>query len=412
MKRFAVLGLLANLLFVLIADGDEPARAPAATGLTVHEWGVFRVNEDADFANAALREEWDGLPPFVYGHIKGRVVPQHWGAFEERDRPIIFLHANKPALVRIKIEFPGGMAGVWFPATEKPAVFGLQKQPKTGESLEWNLGVKESPLGWFPKTLTPLEVPDNHWFARMRQVKSDEIFARFGPNGKDVEREKFIYYDGLFPHRKWLSVKVEQGRVALTSRIKRPVFDVTVVDRRDQSVRLGRIARIEAGETIAEVDFTEQDLNRFVSSAAQALLKQLVAAGLNDDEAQSLVDTWRHRMFETPGLTIFYRIAEGEYDAQMPLTVTPKPDSIVRVGLVYQSHLEPDFAERITELVRKLDSPIFADRDAAMRKLLAIGPAALVQLQRIRERKDLSAEVRERLDRLLMKWSAKEAFDH
>ena len=51
--------------------------APIAKGLVVHEWGVFRVNEDADFANADLRAEWDGLPEFVYGHIKGRVVPQH-----------------------------------------------------------------------------------------------------------------------------------------------------------------------------------------------------------------------------------------------------------------------------------------------------------------------------------------------
>jgi len=411
MARFATVSLLANLLFILTAAADELARVPTATGLTVHEWGVFRVNEDAEFANAALREEWDGLPPFVYGHIKGRAVPQHWGALEERLKPMIFFHAQKPVQVRVKIDFPGGMAGVWYPATEKPAVYGMQKQPKSGGSLEWDLGVKECPLGWFPRTLAPVVVTDNHWFARMRRVKSDEIFARFSPNGKDVEREQFIYYDGLFPHRKWLAVKVENGRIALTNRLKLPVFDVTVVDRRDQAVRLGRIARIEAGETISEVHFTESETTRFVSSAAEFLLKQLVAARLHEDEAKSLVDTWRGRMFETPGLTIFYRIPEREYDAQMPLTITPKPDSVVRVGLIYQSHLEPDFAERIMELVKQLDSAKFADRDAAMKKLIAIGPAALVQLQRVREHKDLSAEVRERLDRLLTKWSAKDAFD-
>jgi hypothetical protein len=46
-----------------------------------------------------------------------------------------------------------------------------------------------------------------------------------------------------------------------------------------------------------------------------------------------------------------------------------------------------------------------------MKKLLAIGPAALVQLQRLRERKDLSPEVRERIDILVKRWSAREAFD-
>ena len=48
---------------------------------------------------------------------------------------------------------------------------------------------------------------------------------------------------------------------------------------------------------------------------------------------------------------------------------------------------------------------------AALKKLLAIGPAALVQVQRFRERKDLSADLRERLDELVKKWSTKEAFD-
>jgi len=409
--RFAALGVLANVLVVFAVACKEPEGVPAATGLAVHEWGVFRVNEDTDFANAALREEWDGLPPFVYGHIKGRVVPQHWGAFEERDRPIIFFHASKPVQVRVKVDFPGGMAGVWFPATEKPAVFGTQKQPKTGASLEWNLGIKQCPNHWQPKTPAPFEVPDKHWFARMREVKCDEIFARYSPNVRDVERERFIYYDGLFPHRKWLAAKVEKERVTLTSRVKHPVFDVTVVDRREERVRLGRIAKIDAGETIKEVAFTDAEAARFVSDASETLLKQLVAAGLHEDEAKSLVDTWRQRMFETPGLTIFYRLPQSEYDAQMPLSVTPKPDAVVRVGLIYQSHLEPDFMDRIVELVKQLDAPKFAERDAARKKLIAIGPAALVQLQRIRERKDLSTEVRERLDRLLTKWSAKEAFD-
>jgi hypothetical protein len=91
--------------------------------------------------------------------------------------------------------------------------------------------------------------------------------------------------------------------------------------------------------------------------------------------------------------------------------VTPKPQSTVRVGLIYHGHLEPDFAERILELVKQLDAARFADRDAAMKKLLSIGPAALVQLQKMRERKDLSVEVRERIDALIKKWNAKDAFD-
>lgn len=405
---------LAALIICISSVGTtwgEEAAPTAGNGLAVHEWGVFRVSEDVDFANAALRAEWDDLPAFAYGFIKGRAVPQHWGAFEERNKPIIFFHAQEPIAVRLKIDFPGGMAGVWFPATEKPAVDGFEKQPKTGQSLEWNLGVKQCPKGWTPKRTSAPEVPDKHWLNRTRQVTSDEIFARFSPNPMDVEREKFIYYDGIFPQRRWLKIAVAKDRVSLTSHVKHPVHDITAVDRRGHTIRISRVAKLDAGETIAQLQFKDIDPKQFAENAAETLVKQLVAAGLFDDEAKALVDTWKARMFETPGLNLFYRLPQSEYDAAMPITIMPKPDAVIRVGLIYHSHLEPDFADRVLELVKQMDAPKFADRDAAMKKLLAIGPAALVQLQRLRERADLSLEVRERIDNLVKRWSAKEAFD-
>ena len=407
MNRFAALILLAVSPCAL---GKDPN--PSAKGLVLHEWGVYRVNEDADFASADMRSIWDDLPPFVYGHIKGRAVPQHWGAIEIFDRPIIFFHAETPTVLRLKVDFPGGMAGVWYPATERPAVMGLEKQPQPNASLEWALGVKRCPQGWSPKSPTPVEIPDKHWFARLRQVKSDEIFSHYSPNPNDVERERFVYYDGLFPQGKWVNLTVQNDRISLTNRVKHPVFDATIVDRRDGGkVRIGRIARLNAGETIKDVALTEVDASRFTSDAAGTLGNQLVAAGLFEEEARALIDLWKRELFETSGLNLFYRIPQEEYDARLPLTWTPKPESVVRVGLIYHGHLEPDFAERVLELVKKLDAPKFADRDAAMKALLSIGPAALVQLQRLREQKDLSVEVRERVDSLIKKWNVRAAFD-
>jgi hypothetical protein len=419
MKSVAAIGLL--FLAVVAAHGKDPARPPV-NGLTVHEWGVFRVNEDVDFANAAVRADWDDLPAFAYGYIKGRLVPQHWGAVEDRDKPIIFFHADRPTQVRVRVNFPDGMAGVWFPATENPAVFANQKQPKVGGSLEWNLGIKQCPNGWQPKAPAPPEVANKHWVNRVRQVKSDELFAKYSPNHLDVERERFIFYDGLFPQGKWMKIAVEKDRVSLTSQVKHSVFDVTIVDRRGENVRVGRIAKMDAGETIKEVEFKEVAASSFASEAVETLVKQLVSAGLFEDEARSLVDLWKKDMFETPGVNAFYRIPQSEYQARMPLTVTPvgaspvlkepAPPTVVRVGLIYHGHLEPDFAERILELVKQLDADTFTQRDAAMKKLVAIGPAALVEVKRLRERKGLSVEVRERIDTLVKKWDAREAFDH
>ncbi len=164
MKYLVIAAYLAIPATLFAADP-----APAIKGLTVHEWGVFRVNEDAEFANADMRAAWDELPEFAYGHIKGRVVPQHWGAAEFRRQPIIFFHAEQPVQMRVKVDFPGGMAGVWFPATDKPAIYGVDKQPKVGGSLEWVLGVKQCPNGWQPKKPAPSPVPDNHYISRLRR---------------------------------------------------------------------------------------------------------------------------------------------------------------------------------------------------------------------------------------------------
>jgi hypothetical protein len=385
----------------------EPIENLGGGPVTVHEWGVFRVNEDVEIANADLRALWDDLPEFAYGHARGRVVPQHWGAFEIRKNPVIFFHAPQPAHIRLRVEFPGGMAGVWFPATRFPAVEGGQPQPEPGSALEWDLAIGQCPPNWRPKLPAPPAAPEKHWVALTRKVKADELFARFGPESADVERERFLYYDGIFPQGKWLKFAVTKDGVSITNRVKHPVYDMTIVDRRDEAtVRVGRVAKVGEGETVKDVTFTEVAAADFAAGAGETLVKQLAAAGLNEDEARSLLDMWRKDMFATPGVCAFYRIPQAEYDARMPLTITPRPEKVVRVGLVYHGHLEPDFAERILELVKKLDSPKFAERDAATKKLLAIGPAALAQLQKMRGRNDLSVDVRERMDALIKKWSA------
>src|SRR5205085_1573088 len=128
------------------------------------------------------------------------------------------------------------------------------------------------PQGWRPKTAAAPEVSDKHWIARIRQVKSDKVFSLYSPNLADVEQEKFLYYDGIFPQGKWLKSLVDKDSVTLTSQVKHPVFDVTVVDRRTDTVRVGRIAKLDGGAT-SQVEFTSVEASRFPSEASEALLK-------------------------------------------------------------------------------------------------------------------------------------------
>ena len=401
----SLLSLLVGLLASSVCFADAPKK------LTVHEWGVFRVHESEEMANADLRALWDNLPEFVYGHIRGRLVPQHWGAVEIRDRPILFFHSPRPAHFTLKIDFPGGMPGVWWPATQVPAIFANLKQPAVSKFLQWEVSVKQPSVEWFVQNVQQLKsVEKGHWFNRLRVVKADDIYVRFGPGAHYVQREKFIYYDGLFPQAKWVQIDVAKENVTLTNRVKHAVFDVTVIDARGEGkVRVGRLSKLDTGATNAKVEWIEIEASRFASDASERLRQQLVTAGLFDDEAKSLVDLWRKEMFETPGLHAFYRLPREEYDRLLPMTLSQNAD-IVRVGLIFHGHLETDLPERIAELVKQLDSERFNVRDAAKKKLIAYGPSALVHLRKLKKT-DLSAEVAKQVEALIKQWHAKEAFE-
>jgi hypothetical protein len=398
-----------NSLMLVISGMVLAAEPTPVKGFAVHEWGIFRVHDDADVANTDVRAEWDSLPTFMYGHIIGRDLPVNWGRIEVRRRPIVFFHAPGAMAVKMKIEFPSGMPGVWWPGTRSPATF-RNERPKVGTTLEWELNLKEPPAGRRPQKEGFREVAKGHWVEKLRAVKCEEVYGVFGDGPIDVDREKFVFYDGLFPQGKWLRITVDKDRVALVNRVKFPVLDVTVIDRRDaKKVRVGRIAKLDAGAEVKSVEWADVAADRFAGQAAETLLNQLTAAGLNKDEAASMVDLSKRDLLETAGVTVFYRLPQEEYERRLPMTLTPKPESLVRVGLVHHSHCEPDFAERVKTLVKQLDDDSYDKRQEAQKQLEAMGPSVCVQLARIRKG-SLPIEVVRRIDELLAKWDATKAF--
>jgi hypothetical protein len=88
--------------FALLLSTDVRADEAPVKGLVVHEWGVFRVHQDEDLANADVLAEWRDLPDFIYGQVNGRVLPVNWGPTEIRFRPLVFFHATRPTQVRLR----------------------------------------------------------------------------------------------------------------------------------------------------------------------------------------------------------------------------------------------------------------------------------------------------------------------
>jgi hypothetical protein len=405
MIRHGKMGLLIGCFAVLWVH-HGPTAQNRGDGLEVHEWGVFRVYNDLELANADMRAIWDSLPRFVYGHLEGRQLPRHWANIEIRDRPVIFFHAAKPMEVRLGVDFPGGRAGVWWPGTQVPAVH-EQRLVKGGgirngthyETLEWRLHVKEPPRN-FKRAIGLPAVDDGHWIKTLRDVGADDVFAYVGEQGFGYEREKFVYYDGLFPSGKWVDITLDKKNISVANRVKHPVFDVTAIERRGDRVRLARLAKLEAGQ-VETLKFAETG-DQWPRSGMDTLRDQLQSAGLNKAEANSLVELWKQELFLTEGITLFYRLPQTAYDRLLPLRLSPRPDKLVRVGLVQHAHCDPDLAGRVAPLVAQLDSKDFATRQEAQRRLEALGRAGYVHL--LRNLKETSSlEVRQRVQAILRK---------
>jgi hypothetical protein len=403
---------------------EEPIRK----GLEVHEWGVFGVNDDRELANADMRAEWAALPKFVFGQTAGRSLPINQHQNNIVFKPVVFLHSPQPLALEIRVDFPGGAPAVWWPRTVYPAQEldvcpSGGKQKEAFRDLEWHVQVKEPPKGQ-KSNAQPLAVDKGHWIELLRAVKADDVFTKttdgeyggFIKEGKGLpdsqyERERFIYYDGLVPIGKRVAITVEKEKVSVANRAKHPLFDVTVVDRRTPDhTRVARVAKLEARAKTTELDFAEVGSKEWPEAGLVMLTKQLTDAGLFEDEAKSLADVWKNEFFLADGLTLFFRLPQEEYEKLLPMKLKPRPEKLVRVGLVLHAHCEPDLADRVAEIAKDLDDDDFDTRERAQKRLEDMGRAAFGHLRRLRE-KVKSAEMQRRLDDLLDRHDATKAID-
>jgi hypothetical protein len=390
-------------LALLATAASAPAADPVK-GLALHEWGVFTVHEGGPAANSLMKAEWDALPKFVFGRTSGRQVPER--PLLEVNKPVIHLHAD-PAAARamtIRVDFPGGRPMVWWPAHDNRGRRGGHVSEDASLVWRFHVGQDRNRGGGEPQVE---EIPAGHWMERLRRVRcadlffADDVVVKGGARTV-LLREKFVYYDGLLPVPDGVRAAVgADRRVTLTGAAKFAATDVLVIDRSaDGKLRVGRVAELEAGAVVGKPELADTD----AASEVKRLTASLIAAGLNADEAASLAEIWRKEFFETAGVQVIHRLPQAEYDRLLPLQVEPRPEKIVRVGLMRRVLGDPALDAKIRALAGRLDDEDFDAREAATKELAALGPAAAPALRRMLAAGGLSAETRSRLERALLTW--------
>jgi hypothetical protein len=394
---------------------------PVKKGLEVHEWGVFAVHDDLELANADMRAEWAALPKFFFGQMAGRELPIYQPKVGRIFKPVVFFHAKEPLAVEVRVDFPGGAPAVWWPGTVYPSrpideCPDNGKKKETYRHLEWHVQLKDPAKG--PKVKAqPPAVEKGHWIETLRAVKADDVLCeRVGfrliegdlPTPQ-LERERFIYYDGLVPIGKRVALTVEKDKVSVASHAKHPIYDVTAVDRRSPDRTLvARLDKLEAGAKPTPLEFSEVDAKEWPQAGVEMLTRQLKDTSLFEDEARALADVWKQEFFQAEGLTLFFRLPQEEYEKLLPIKLKPRAEKLVRVGLVLQPHCEPDLAERVADLVKNLGSEDFDKREQVHQSLEKMGRAAFVHLRRVRAEIQ-SPEALRRIDQLLDRLDAEKA---
>lgn len=382
--------------------------------LTVHEWGVFTVYPSVRYANAGRRAEWQSLPEQFYRQFPSRKL-RFFPAMV--DKPIMYFHTNQPAMeFSSRVTFAEGAPVVWWPACWMPYDDGMGPgrgaNPKgVFRSLTWQgwLGpnapigpalvggvmpvkVPVGPGGVSRGEATESPMPEGCWVRKARidgpalvsVHGSSSGRGGFGPGS--VERERFLFYDGLVPAPEFLRcVGAEPGQLTVRNTAKFDLPEVFAFDRRaagEGKVGLARIRTLPAGKEQA-VEFRAIPAREFESVAAAELLDALTGAGLLPAEANSLVEIWREGFFHKPGVTVLHLLPPAEYDRMIRLEVWPPPGETKRVGVVLypQFDLGPRLEAVAREAIAKLGDEEFTLRDLATKTLRELGPPALRVIQ-------------------------------
>src|SRR5207253_2073836 len=97
-----------------------------------------------------------------------------------------------------------------------------------------------------------------------------------------------------------------------------------------------------------------QALDAYAQDLAKAMVTELDKAGLYHDESVAMVKTWARQWFRTPGVRVLYLAPQAWTDAQIPLTIDPAPQELVRVMVMRVEALTPVLEHADMEAMKSL----------------------------------------------------------
>ncbi len=313
--RLGVYALLCVIALLPFGASARRMAPPSVAGFRAHEWGVWLV----DGGNVTIDDLMRESPLFVHragaSHTPATPTPnpQPNPPVIVRPpptvrKPVLFLSANAPLDVTVRVGFRNGAPWLFYPGGTETEVGPHHGLTFTGRVV--------------PNGRTPLApIPRGHFFKHLRDASRSTFLASNG------ESERFIFYDG--PSE---VVRVTARRDATHVRIQAPEGAVetvfVVANGRYQTV----VASPQASLSLADLART----GKRTRGLERELSAVLAARGLTRAEVRSLVRTWQDELVNADALHVISLVSPAAYEAALPMTIVPQPSEVVRVGVVIE----------------------------------------------------------------------------
>ena len=355
----------------LAALALDPRTAPCQAPLIVHEWGTITTRHAPDGTPQGRLNHVaaiDTLPKFVYQYdpaatrndperslIKTALVAGRPDVTMRLETPVIYFHqpaGSAPiAPFDVSVRFRGGIVNEFFPKADASAA--AEAEPNTSNWLS-----RISPASWTGARLDDevvgrlvwrdvtlhdsvrLAPTSSHVWLAPRRVRARAVTTASG------ESERYLFYRGVAHLDALLQTRLAGGELQLASpralqwmqAPRMTIADSWLVDIRPD----GAVAFCENGPVTVEKAAPSRELRRLqlftsrdygaekLGDLRSSMKRALVTAGLYEDEAEALLETWTGSYFRTPGLRLFYLVPDEWLGHFLPVRIST-PHELTRV---------------------------------------------------------------------------------
>ncbi len=346
------LGRVASAILAAWTLGVGGASSKDPEKFVVHEWGTFSTFSGSDGKNLKFHPNDRDLPAFVHSNrrdIKGGPAD----VLVSLETPVMYFYSDRDQTVSVEVDFPKGAMTDWYPQASRPPT----------HSIRWDnikMLAKDRP-----------KLPGDRDRGRYFAARETDALPLVITENEKSETEKFLFYRGVGDFNMPFRVRsCGKGLCEVKNTGKDAVPAFVLLRVRDSKVYFETFGRLDAG---AEQRIQEPTAASTPEKLGDAVAALLIEQGLYEKEARAMVKTWRDDWFGEEGTRVLYVVSEPRTAEFLPVTIKPKPDTLVRVMIGRHDVLSPEREIEVDALVKRVNGDSNRDAKAADEALGKLG---------------------------------------